>query len=297
MARLARKILNGIQIVGFSLAGEETVVATPEYNVSFDVGRAPREIISIDNICLTHGHMDHAAGIAYYLSQRHFVGISPGRIILHRQLAQPIQKLMDIWSDIEGHPSPGQIYGIDHLEDVNIRRGLIVRPFTVLHAPGALGYTLIEIRHKLKEEYQGKSGPQLVALKKKGVEIERRVEIPLLTYTGDTAVGKWLELDFVRHSPAVLLECTFFDREHISRARLGKHIHVDDLPEIYQALPDSQIMLFHTTRRTDIRQTKRAVERVLHSNDFERTSFLMERTPNKTNNHKQVSTDRDTRRQ
>ena len=34
----------------------------------------------IDNLCLTHGHMDHAAGVAYYLSQRHFVGNSPGRV-------------------------------------------------------------------------------------------------------------------------------------------------------------------------------------------------------------------------
>ena len=39
--------------MGFSLAGEETVVAVPEYNISFDVGRAPREIIPIDNVCLT----------------------------------------------------------------------------------------------------------------------------------------------------------------------------------------------------------------------------------------------------
>lgn len=290
MARLVENNLNGMQIVGFSLAGEETVVAVPEYNVCFDVGRAPREIIAIDNICLTHGHMDHAAGIAYYMSQRNFVGIAPGRVIVHRNLAQPIQKLMDIWSDIEGHPSPGQIYGVDHLEDVQIRRGLIVRPFTVKHAPGALGYTLIEIRHKLKEEYLGKSGPQLVKLKKEGVQIEHRVEMPLITYSGDTCIGKWIELDFVRNSPAILLECTFFDRDHISRARMGKHIHVDDLPEIYNALPDSQIMLFHTTRRTDFRQNKKAVERTLSPADFERTSFLMERTRN-ANQPKKVSAD------
>ena len=45
----------------YSLAGEETVVGFPELNVCFDVGRAPREIISIDHLCLSHGHMDHAA--------------------------------------------------------------------------------------------------------------------------------------------------------------------------------------------------------------------------------------------
>ncbi len=291
MGKMIKKSFHGMQIAGFSLGGEETVIAVPEYNVCFDVGRAPREIISIDNVCLSHGHMDHAAGIAYYLSQRNFVGVSPGRIIVHRDLAQPIQKLMDIWSDIERHPSPGQIYGVDHLEDVEIRRGLIIRPFTVLHCPGALGFTLIEVRHKLKEEYQGKTGPQLVALKRTGIEIEHTVEIPLLTYSGDTAMGKWLDLDFVKTSQAVLLECTFFDREHMDRARAGKHIHVLDLPDIYKQIPDAQIMLYHSTRRTEFYQTKKAVERVLSASDLERTSLLMERPPRNANPRNKVSAD------
>ena len=66
MGRLVHKTLGRIKILGFSLAGEETVVAVPEYNVCFDIGRAPREVISIDNVCLSHGHMDHAAGVAYW---------------------------------------------------------------------------------------------------------------------------------------------------------------------------------------------------------------------------------------
>ncbi|MEE9268841.1 MAG: MBL fold metallo-hydrolase, partial [Candidatus Krumholzibacteria bacterium] len=179
MARLLNKELGGVRIIGFSLAGEETVVAAPEYNVCFDIGRAPREVISIDNLCLTHGHMDHAAGIAYYLSQRAFIGNSPGRVIVHRDLAEPLGQLMDIWSRIEGHPSPGQIRGTGHLEDVPIRRGLLVRPFRVTHSSHSLGYTLIEVRHKLKAEFHGKSGPQLVALKREGVRIDQRLEVPL----------------------------------------------------------------------------------------------------------------------
>ena len=131
MGRLVQKEADGIRILGFSLAGEETVVAAPEYDVCFDVGRAPREVISIDNICLTHGHMDHAAGIAYYFSQRIFVGNSPGRVIVHRALAGSIQQLMAVWADIEGHPSPGTVLGVETLEDVPIRRDLLVRSFAV----------------------------------------------------------------------------------------------------------------------------------------------------------------------
>ncbi len=282
---MMRKKLNDIEIVGFSLAGEETVIALPEYSVCFDVGRAPREIISIDNVCLTHGHMDHAAGIAYYLSQRTFVGVAPGRVIVHRSLAQLIQKLMDIWGDIEGHPSPGQILGVEHLEDVPIRRGLLIRPFTVNHIGSSLGYTLIEVRNRLKPEFHGLSGPEIVALKKKGVKIEDRVEIPLLTHTGDTALGRFLDLDFVQKSQALIVECTFFDAEHQSRARAGRHIHVDDFAKILEAVPDAQVMVVHTTRRTDLRAAKRILERTLKNEDRARVSFLMDRPPHR---HKRI---------
>jgi len=279
MGRLIRKKLGGIGIVGFSLAGEETVIAAPELNVCFDIGRAPREVISIDNVCLSHGHMDHAAGIAYYLSQRGFIGNAGGRIIVHRSLAQSLQKLMEIWADIEGHHSPGTIDGVAHLEDVELRRGLIIRPFDVNHAAGALGYTVLDVRHKLKPEFHGKSGQQLVALKNEGVQIEETVEIPMLTYSGDTASGRWLQHDFVRKTQTLIVECTFFDPEHVSRARAGKHIHVIDLPQILEAVPGAQVLLSHLTRRTDIRAAKRILERVLNPADVDRVTFLMDRPP------------------
>ena len=285
MGRLIQKELNGIEIFGFSLAGEETVVSVPEYNVCFDIGRAPREVISIDNICLSHGHMDHAAGIAYYFSQRSFVGIDTGRVIVHRNLAPAIEKLLEVWAEIEGHPSPANVQGVESLQDVVIRRGLLVRPFAVNHAGYALGFTLIEVRHKLKSEFLGKSGPQLVALKQEGIEIERRVEMPLLTFTGDTAIGRFLDHDFVRRSPAVLLECTFYEQEHVTRARAGRHIHAQEIPKILEAIPDAQIMLTHVTRRTDLRLAKRILQGIISSNDQARVSFLMERPP-RNNRHR-----------
>ena len=91
--------------------------------------------------------------------------------------------------------------------------------------------------------------------------------------------NRWLKLDFVRETRALILECTFFDREHISRARAGKHIHVVDLPEILEAIPDAQILLSHLTRRTDIRAAKRILQQALKPADSERVSFLMDRPP------------------
>ena len=67
-------------IVGRSMAGEETFIALPEFSVAFDVGRAPREVVHAEHVFLTHGHIDHSAGIAYYFSQRWFLDNAPGNL-------------------------------------------------------------------------------------------------------------------------------------------------------------------------------------------------------------------------
>lgn len=279
MGRLIQKRIAGIELIGFSLAGEETVIAAPELNTCFDVGRAPREIIPIDNVCLSHGHMDHAAGIAYYFSQRRFVGVGVGRLIVHRGLAPSIRRILNAWAEIERQPAAADIVAVEPLQDVEIRRDLLVRPFAVDHCDFALGYTLIEVRRKLKPELAGKSGPELVSLKLKGIEIENAMEVPLVTYSGDTAPGSflWWDFDFVRGSRVVLLECTFFEADHLSRARAGRHMHVSDLPRVMEAIPDAQIVLTHVTRRTDIRRAKRELERTIRPGDLGRVTFLMER--------------------
>jgi ribonuclease Z len=227
-SRLVDKRVGSVRLQGFSLAGEETVVTVPEFNVAFDVGRAPREVVSIDHICLSHGHMDHAAGLAYYFSQRAFQGASPGCVLAHHQLVPAIQDLLQVWGRIEGHVSPARIVGVDEDEDFQVRRGLTVRPFRVRHASPALGFSLIEVRKKLKSEYADLSGQQIVELKRSGQTVENRLEVPRVAYCGDTQLGRYLDYDHVRDAEVLIIECTFFDPEHVERARKGQHIHVRD---------------------------------------------------------------------
>ena len=83
---LAKIEIDDLELIGYSVAGEESVVAIPQLDVCFDIGKAPDQVISINNVLLTHGHMDHAAGIAYYLSHRNFCGMSPGTIVAPKAL-------------------------------------------------------------------------------------------------------------------------------------------------------------------------------------------------------------------
>ena len=89
---LAKIKIEDLEIIGYSVAGEETVVAVPQLDVCFDIGKAPDQVISINNVLLTHGHMDHAAGIAYYLSHRQFCGQKPGRVFAPENIIFPLRK-------------------------------------------------------------------------------------------------------------------------------------------------------------------------------------------------------------
>jgi len=275
--RLVEHQLGDLCVLGYSVAGEETVIAAPHLNVCFDVGKAPWEILAIDHVLLTHGHMDHSAGLAYYFSQRNFVGNAPGCVVAPTQLVQPIRDLLRAWASIEGHPSPARIVGLEPGERHQIRRGLFAHAFATNHRCPSLGYCVVDVRHKLRPEYSDRSGPQLVALKKQGVEIEYTVEVPLIAYCGDTAEGNWQELDMVRQARVLILECTFFDADHVRRARDGFHLHVRDVARILPKLNNEHVLLHHVSRRTALRDARKALAALVSPSVMENVTFLMDR--------------------
>lgn len=268
--------LGGIHILGYSVAGEESVVALPQMDACFDVGKAPSEILPINHVLLSHGHMDHAAGLAYYFSQREFIGIAPGCALLPERLVQPVRDLLRAWAKIEGHEAPARLIGMRPGDEHELRRGLVARAFEINHGVPALGYVLVDVRHKLKPEFTGKTGPELVEMKKQGVEIEYRLEVPMVAYCGDTAEGRWLEFEAVRKAKVIVLECTFFDNDHVKRARAGYHMHVRDVARILPRLENEHVLLTHVTRRTFLKEARRSLTRLVGDEAMGRVKFLME---------------------
>ena len=83
-----------LTLTGVSIAGEQTAVAITELDVCFDIGLCPRVALSCGHICLTHGHMDHSAALAYYFSQRTFQGMQAGTALVPREIAEPIEEML-----------------------------------------------------------------------------------------------------------------------------------------------------------------------------------------------------------
>jgi ribonuclease Z len=274
--RLSQVRVEQFTLAGYSVAGEESVIVAPELDCVFDIGKCPREALNVNHVLLSHGHTDHSAGLPYYFAQRDFQGIEGGTALVPAKLVAPLEELMAVWGRIDGNLPPHKLIGMSPGDDYQIRRDLTARAFKTQHRPDSLGYSLIDVRNKLKAEFQDLTGPQIVELKTKGVEITDRVEVPLVTYLGDTGPANYSDLPFVAEAKALLIECTFFDDDHADRARLGRHLHVNDLPGVLEGMRNKRIIITHVTRRTNMSTARKALRSVLDSATLDRVTFLMD---------------------
>jgi ribonuclease Z len=273
---LAKITLDDLDIIGYSAAGEETVVALPQLDVCFDAGKSPQQIIPINHLLLTHGHMDHSAGIAYYLSQRNFCGIAAGTLLAPQMLTGYIKTILDAWGQLDGNPIPVNLVGIKDGDEYQIKPNLFARAFATKHSRGSVGYTVLEKRKKLKPEYLSLSGAELVELKKSGTIIDNQIELPIVSYLGDTAYGSFAELDYVMTSKILITECTFFLDEHIERAKDGRHMHAGDMAKLMERSQNKYVILMHITQRTGIGEIRKILRNTLPREVCEKILVLSE---------------------
>lgn len=274
---LAKIKIEDLEIIGYSVAGEETVVAMPQLDVCFDIGKAPDQIISINNVLLTHGHIDHSAGIAYYLSHRKFCGQKPGRVFAPENLILPIRELLDAWARIDGNTIPAELVAMKSGDEYKIKPNLIVRAFGTRHCKGSIGFCVLETKKKLKEEYLGLSADELVALKKKNITIDYPVEVPLVSYLGDTQYLDFAKYDFVAKSKILIAECTFVEDEHIERALAGAHMYMSEFLKMLEELDNQYVVITHLSQRTGISAAKKLLKQKLDDKLNEKVVLLMDK--------------------
>lgn len=269
------------RVQGISIAGEESVVQIPELDTCFDIGRCPRAALSSSYVALTHGHMDHSAGLAYYYSQRYFQGMGVGTVLCHPKLEKPIHNLMRAWIDIEAQKTPFNVKAMEPEEQFEIKNTIFLRAFETHHRVPSLGFSVVEKRSKLKAELQGMPQEQLIALKKKGENITQTMEIPLLCYTGDTAWGPCFDRPDVLDAQILITECTFLEADHRSRADVGMHMHLDNIIELLKRSKAKAIVLTHLSRRTHLAQAHKQINEAISPEDRQRLFLLMDHRINR----------------
>lgn len=277
------------RVQGTSIAGEASCIQIPELDVCFDMGMCPRMALASKFVAISHGHMDHIGGLAYYCSQRHFQGMGEGTIVCDRRIAPAIERMMAGYVELERQNTPYKLIPLDPGGEHQIKNNIVLRGIEVEHTVPAFGYVVVEKRSKLKEEYAGLPQEKLRELKDRNIEITRNLQVPLVAYLGDTQPGPALVRDDVRKAQIVICECTFTEPEHKERAKVGMHMYAEATAEWLRVLECQHLVLVHLSRRTNLGYARKRLTELAGPQLMQRVHFLMDYRTNKERYDRQVA--------
>lgn len=262
---------------GRSRAGHETFFRIRDLGVALDIGRCPDLVVSMDHVFITHTHLDHSAGIAFYAGQRRLQRLETGTVYVPAEVAEDVRELLAVQARLTGAEiqTAVRIVGLAAGDEVRFDRNHLVRAYEASHRVAARGYELVELRHHLRHDLAGLDGEAIARLKREGVQIDETYSRSLLFYTGDTDRALLESCEALFKSEVLLIECSFLTDGHQDRAALYRHIHIDDIAEFASRFENELIVLTHFSRRYSNDDVRREVRRRLPATLRERIRLAL----------------------
>ncbi|HEX3555575.1 MAG TPA: MBL fold metallo-hydrolase, partial [Thermoanaerobaculia bacterium] len=79
-----------LRIEGWSRAGDDNWFRIHPPGLAFDVGRGALQLAGAPDVFLSHGHLDHALGLPYVLSQRSLHRLVHTRVFCPAEIAEAL---------------------------------------------------------------------------------------------------------------------------------------------------------------------------------------------------------------
>ncbi len=266
---------HGLKFFGLSLSGIRTAISIPELSFSFDAAQGYPYLLTLKKFFITHGHLDHAAGIPYIISQKAMTSQEPPVFYMPPSLVEPLTGIMKLWEQIEGHHYKYQFIPLRPDDEVPVKDRYAMRVFPAVHRIEANGYTLFEKKKHLATRWQGIPREQLAEAARRGEDLNETTETPLVSFTGDTKIEYLEQRDWIRQSKILITECTYLDeRKSVQSARDWGHLHLDELISRLKDIKSEQIVLIHLSSRYSMAEATEILRRKIPSSEQDRITIF-----------------------
>jgi ribonuclease BN (tRNA processing enzyme) len=213
--------LPGLTLLGTSLAARATAFAVPELGLALDLGRLTPHLAEQGTVLLSHGHLDHLAGILAYLNLRaRFFAGQPTVLYGPAEVMAPLGQALEVMPGMEA------VRKRMRLDEVlrPVAAGEIVtlacgtaRAFALDHSVPVLGWAVFP---------PGATRPALV-------------------FAADSTTEPFEVAPELLDATVAIVECTFLEPNRRFAAELSKHSHLAEWVELAPRLASDVLVLSH----------------------------------------------------
>jgi ribonuclease Z len=215
----------------FSKGLYSTYIYLKSLNSAFDCGEGlsttlgPR-CFGIQKLFISHGHIDHISGIAPLIGIRSagFGDKSTPLTVYYPKGSAPIENLIGYINTMRKPKFDLSWQAIEPDTKIDLGNNRFVVPFEVEHCQGSLGFSIIEKREKLKEEFTKLLGNEIKKIKESGVSIVEQKEHIIWAYSGDASS---LPIEKIKGADWLFCDTTFLkegDRDEKTHMTLNEAI-------------------------------------------------------------------------
>jgi len=248
-------------IVGGSRAGDGTVILLPQLHLALDAGRAHRALPAINTVVVSHGHVDHLGGIAYWASQRRLQSMGPAHVLAPPAIAPGIKELLATHARLEGgQPYDVEVIAVEAGERFPMRRDFDLVFFRTDHWVPTLGSRLVWRRHRLLLEYADFPGEEIARRRNAGETVTEEIETDLLAYCADCGPRILEDQPQALAAEVLLIECSFYRPGDRERAARYGHMHLEDLLPAIDRLSCRHLVILHASRRHRLREVENILD-------------------------------------
>jgi ribonuclease Z len=259
-----------------STGGLETCIEVPGWDLCLDIGRCPDAAVRRSRILLTHGHIDHAAGLPYHAAMRDLANMPPPTYVVPAENQADIEAMLAAWRRIDRSALPCRVVGLSPGEAFSLGPRRRAVAFRSPHRVPTQGYALVSTRTQLCPELHGMPQEAIRARRLAGDEVSVPVDTVELAYTGDTLPEVIDREALVQQAHTLVIEATFLDdRVPVDKARSKGHVHLEELVARAELLRNPRLVLMHFSARYSHAEIERIVRGRLPPELSARTELVL----------------------